>query len=372
MKLLLLRRALSLVGVLLMLTVAVYLIRAVIPADPVRAMLGPAASQEAVREARTTLGLDKPIPEQYVTFVGRALHGDLGRSLQTRRTVVEDISQFAPPTIELVAAAMVVALLLALFFALVGSRRGIMSGLVRVGMIGASSAPVFLVAILLLVVFFLHLGWLPASGQASYNADSPGPTGLLVVDFLVHGDVAGIRDAVQHLVIPATCLALAPAVAIGRVLRGAIVEVMQLPYVRTARAKGLAERRVLLRHALRNASGPALSMAGLQIGALLAGDVVIEQVMGWPGVGRYAANAVVYADFPAITGVVLVFGTVYVVVNAAVDVLQIVLDPRLRQLDRSNARRGTRGGASRSDSPAAGGPSAVPALWPEGGVNHGG
>ena len=155
-------------------------------------------------------------------------------------------------------------------------------------------------------------------------------------------------DTLTHLAIPATCLALAPAVAIGRVLRGSIVDVLERPFIRTARVKGLSEWRILMRHALRNSAGPAVSMAGLQIGALLAGDVVIEQVVSWPGIGRYAANAVIYADFPAITGVVLVFGTVYVVVNTIVDILQVLLDPRLRTLGGAPSTRGKLGSGGAS------------------------
>ncbi len=341
------RRVMSLIGVLFMLLVAVFIIRVIIPADPVRAMLGPAASDQAVAAERQALGLDKPLPQQFVSFVSNALHGDLGTSIQTRRPVWQDIVQFAPATIELVGCAMVLALVLALVLGLVGARSGLVSRLVRFVMISAASAPVFLVALALLVIFFLRLGWIPASGQASFGVTSPGPTNIMIIDFLLHGDLQGFNDAAAHLLMPAICLALAPAVAIGRVLRGSIVDVLEHPYIRTARVKGIREWQVLTGHALRNASGAALSMAGLQLGALLAGDVVVEQIFAWPGLGRYAANAVVYADFPAVTGVVLVFGFGYVVVNAIVDVLQMVLDPRLRDAGAGRGpRRATRIGGS--------------------------
>jgi peptide/nickel transport system permease protein len=157
-----------------------------------------------------------------------------------------------------------------------------------------------------------------------------GPTGFLLFDSLTHGDPNQWWDAVRHIVLPAFVLALGPAVAIGRVLRSSLLDIMRQDYVRTARAKGLSERIVVLRHALRNASGPALSMAGLQVGLLLAGVVVVELVFAWPGLGLYAQQSIQQADFPAIIGITLVLGIAYVVINAVVDILQLVADPRLR------------------------------------------
>jgi peptide/nickel transport system permease protein len=171
---------------------------------------------------------------------------------------------------------------------------------------------------------------LPASGRLGSNYADAGPTGFLLVDSILHGNPGLWWDAIRHLAIPAVCLALGPAVAIGRVLRNSLLEIMRHDHVRTARAKGLSERMVVIRHALRNASGPALSMAGLQVGLLLAGVVVVELVFAWPGLGLYTQQSIQNADFPAVIGITMVLGIAYVVINALVDILQLVADPRLR------------------------------------------
>jgi len=193
-----------------------------------------------------------------------------------------------------------------------------------------ASAPIFLLALLGILLFYGHLGWLPATGQTSYANAPTGPTGLLTVDAVLHGRLGVLLDAWWHLVLPAFCLSVVPAVSIGRVLRGSLVSVLRQDYVRTARSKGLREDVVLLRHGLRNSLGPALAMTGLQAGLLLAGDVVVEEIFAWPGVGNYVAQSLPVGDFPAIAGVTIVFGVGYVAVNAAVDVLQRLADPRVR------------------------------------------
>jgi len=320
----------SLLVVLLILTLVVFIIQAVLPADPVRASVGAQATADVVEAKRHELGYDKPLPVQYVNFLGRVIRGDFGESLRTRRPVLEDISKFAPATLELAFCAALLAGLLGLVLGLwsaLGSRG---AGAARVTMVFLSSAPTFFGAILLILLFYRKLGWLPASGRMSSQYSDSGPTGFLLIDSIIHGDPSQWWDAVRHLILPAFVLALGPAVAIGRVLRSSLLDVMRQDHVRTARAKGLSERTVVLRHALRNASGPALSMAGLQVGLLLAGVVVIELVFAWPGLGLYTQQSIQQADFPAVIGITLVLGIAYVVINAVVDILQLVADPRLQ------------------------------------------
>jgi len=180
------------------------------------------------------------------------------------------------------------------------------------------------------VIFYEKLGWLPATGRTSY-ADAPsGPTGFLTIDGLLHGQPGVTWDALLHLAMPATAIALGPAVAIGRVLRSSLVSDLRSDYARTARAKGLSELRILRKHVLRNAIGAALSMTGLQVGLMFAGVLVIEQVFSWPGIGQYVAQSIPVADFPAIAGVTLLLGVGYVAINTTVDVLQALADPRIK------------------------------------------
>jgi peptide/nickel transport system permease protein len=320
----------SLVVVLLVLTMVVFVIQAVVPADPVRAAVGGQATAQVVKAKRHELGYDKPLPAQYVNFLGKVLQGDFGDSLRTRRPVLEDISKFAPATLELAFTAAFLAGVLGIILGLWSAHGGRGSGTARITMLGLSSGPTFFMAILLILLFYRNLGWLPASGRMSSQYADNGPTGFLMFDSLIHGNPNQWWDAVRHLLLPAFVLALGPAVAIGRVLRSSLLDVMRQDYVRTARAKGLSERMVVLRHALRNASGPALSMAGLQVGLLLAGVVVVELVFAWPGLGLYTQQSIGQADFPAVIGITLVLGIAYVVINAVVDILQLVADPRLR------------------------------------------
>jgi len=324
-----LTRLASLVGILLGLSVIVFLLQAVVPADPVRAMVGASATPQIVEAKRHELGLDRPLPAQYVQFLSRAVRGDLQMSLHTRRPVRTDIAAFLPATLELAATALAMAVVLGGALGLLTARGRATS--LRVGLVASASVPTFLLALLLLIVFYAQLRWFPGSGRISADLEAPtGPTGLLTVDGLLAGRLDVVRDALAHLALPALCLALGPAVALGRTLRSSLQTVLGSDHIRTARAKGLTERGVLLRHAVRPALNAPLTMTGLQVGMLLAGVVVIESIFAWPGLGLYTARAITSVDFPAIVGVTLVMGAVYVIVNALVDLAQVAADPRLR------------------------------------------
>ena len=324
-----LTRLASLVGILLGLSVVVFLLQAVVPADPVRAMVGASAKPQIVEAKRHELGLDRPLPAQYAQFLSRAVRGDLQMSLHTRRPVRTDIAAFLPATLELAATALAMAVVLGGALGLLTARGRATS--LRVGLVASASVPAFLLALLLLIVFYAQLRWFPGSGRISAELEAPtGPTGLLTVDGLLAGRLDVVRDALAHLALPALCLALGPAVALGRTLRSSLQTVLGSDHIRTARAKGLTERGVLLRHAVRPALNAPLTMTGLQVGMLLAGVVVIESIFAWPGLGLYTARAITSVDFPAIVGVTLVMGAVYVIVNALVDVAQVAADPRLR------------------------------------------
>lgn len=323
------KRLASLVGVVLMLTVAVFVIQRALPSDPVRVFLGRNATPAQVLAKKHELGYDRSLPRQYVDFVVRLLHGDLGVSLHTRAPVRQDIVTFFPATLELAASAAVLAVVVGTLIGLVSARDGRAATGVRVVSVAVASAPTFLVGILGILLLYRQLGWFPA-GQRSSELAASSPTGLLLVDDLLHADVGGLGDALRHLVMPATVLALGPAVAIGRTLRGSLRDVLGAEHVRSARAKGLSESAVTLHHGLRNAANPVLAMAGLQVGFMLAGSVLVEVVFSWPGLGLYLSQSIQKSDFPAVIGVVLVLGIAYVVVNAVVDVLQLAVEPRLR------------------------------------------
>ncbi len=323
----LIRRLAGAVVILLILSFLVFVLEHIAPGDPARAYVGANASNATVAAQRQLLGLNDPFLAQFWRFLLGLVTGDLGRSLRTRQAVTADIATYLPATVQLVVAAFLIAVVLAALFAVSGALRWPGAFIGRGVLLLLATAPPFLLALLGLIVFFGRLGWLPARGTGDF--EDPGPTGMQVVDTLLHGQGDAFLDALHHLVLPALVLSIAPAVAIGRVFRSSLQGVLHVDYVRTARSKGLTEGRVLARHVVRNALGPALSMAGLQLGFMFAGVVVVEQVFSWPGIGNYLAASIPVDDFPAIAGVTLVLGAIYVVSNAVVDLLQAAADPRV-------------------------------------------
>ncbi|HEY3844286.1 MAG TPA: ABC transporter permease [Acidimicrobiales bacterium] len=325
----LLKRIGAMVLILLVLTAVIFLLQKLSHTDPVHAYLGANASKTAIAKESAILGYNKPVIDQYFHYVTGLFHGNLENSLRTRRPVATDLGEYLPATLELTLAALGLALVLGAGLGLASAGRWHGASVLRVLMIGGASTPAFLLALLGVLVLNGDLHWLPASGDTGVLNAPTGPTGMIVVDALLHGDFATMWDGIVHLALPAFCVAIGPAVSIGRVLRGSLHSAMRSDFVRTARSKGLSERFVLFRHALRNSLSAALSMTGLQVGLMFAGVVVVETVFAWPGIGLYTEQSIPQADFPAIAGVTLVLGASYVVINALVDVLQAVIDPRV-------------------------------------------
>jgi peptide/nickel transport system permease protein len=323
------KRVLAMIGVMLLLAALTFTLQHNTPVSPVHSMLGANASQAAIKAESHKLGYDRPIIDQYLSYVTGILHGNFQLSLRTRRPVATDLRHYLPATIELA--------VFGLFFAvMIGGLLGILtaarikgSGPFRFVMLAGASAPPFLLALVGILFFYHRLNWLPATGRTSIANPPSGPTGFLTIDTLAHGDFHGFQDAIRHLILPSLCIAILPAVSIGRVLRSSLTTNLRSDYVRTARAKGLGEFGVLWHHGVRNSLGPALSMGGLQVGLMFAGVVVIESIFAWPGIGLYTAESIPRADFPAIAGVTIVLGAGYVIVNTIVDVLQAVADPRI-------------------------------------------
>ena len=323
------KRLLSMVVILLMLSAIVFLLQKLSHINPAHAYLGANASQAAVNRETHILGYDRPFIAQYFHYVSGLLRGNLEVSLRTRHPVSTDIVAFLPATVELAVSGLFLAVVLGAVFGLISAARFRGAGAFRMLLMSFASAPVFLLSLLGILVLSGNLHWLPGTGDTSYTNAPTGPTGIIVIDGLVHGQFAVAWDGVRHLILPALVVALGPAVSIGRVLRGSLEASMLSDFARTARAKGLKERTVVLHHALRNSVSAALSMTGLQVGLMFAGVVVVETIFAWPGIGLYVDQSIPQADFPAIAGVTLVLGVGYVIINAIVDILQAVVDPRV-------------------------------------------
>lgn len=325
---LVLGRLVSTVGVLLLLSFIVYGIQRVLPTDPARALAGRTASPAQLAAAKAQLGLNDSFLHGYFRYIGQLAGGNLGISLSTRDAVGSDLRTYVPATLELVVVATLVALVLGLLLGTVGARDGRLGSTVRFLLVAAGSAPSFLVGIILLIFFYRDLGWLPGGGQSAIAHTHP--TGLVLTDGILEFDPSAIRDGIEHILMPAIVLGLGPATAIGRVLRGSLREVMDADYVQSSLAKGATWRAAVRKHGLRNSLSAALSVAGLQLGVMLGGSAVVELIFSWPGIGNYLTQAIGASDLPAITGVVLVLGLAYVVINFIIDMLQLVIDPRLR------------------------------------------
>lgn len=311
-----------------------FIVAHTVPTDPIVSNLGQIASQrpEIVKAFREKWGLDRPLHEQYLTFVRNLARGEFGTSINTRRAITKDLALFLPATVELATAAVVFALLIGLplgIFAAV-RRDGPIDHLARMVSLIGVSIPIFWLATVSLVLFYATLHWTVGPGRLGPQVEPPDyVTGLFTIDSLLDGDFETLRDAVSHLILPGLVLASSIMGLITRITRSSMLEVLSQDYTRTARAKGVREAVVVARHALRNALIPTVTVLGLAYGGLLSGAVMTETIFAWPGLGRYAFQSVRTNDFPAIMAVTFVIGIVYVVVNLFVDLLYGWLDPRI-------------------------------------------
>ena len=326
------RRVALLVVVLVGLSALTFVLSHLVPTDPARAALGFDASPDMVAQYRRETGLDRPLPVQYIRYVRNLVAGDLGVSIMTRRSVAEDLAQTIPATLELTAASLVLSLAVGGALGVVAAvrRGGVADVLATAIPVAQLSTPIFVLGLLLLLVFYRWLGWLPYGGRLDPGM-APAPlTGLYTIDALLRGDWPTLRSAVVHLVLPAIALSNLTLAEMTRITRSAVLEALGHDYVRTARSKGLPERRVIAAHVLRNAAIPVLTVMGLRIGFLMGGAVITETIFSWPGIGRYAWEGARNVDFNVVMGVTLVAAVIYALINLAVDLLYAALDPRLR------------------------------------------
>jgi len=328
----LLRRVGSLVFVVWGVGFAAFFISQVVPADPAAAALGNNARPAQVAAYREKRGLDKPPWQQYLLYMRSLATGDLGRSLRTGRPILNDLRDFFPATFELTIAAMLFALALGIPAGIVAAVKqdGPLDLGVRTLALVGGATPVYWLAILMLQLFHAKLGWLPGPGRLdAYLLAPPRVTGILTLDALLAGDWEVLGDALRHLLLPALVLGAFSTALVARMVRSAMLEVLSQDFVRTAKAKGLPDTKVVLKHALRNAALPVLTVLGSLLGALLTGAVLTETIFSWPGLGSYATASATALDFPAVMGVTLIAGLAYSVINLLVDVLYVVFDPRI-------------------------------------------
>ncbi|MBI4011667.1 MAG: ABC transporter permease [Candidatus Rokubacteria bacterium] len=300
----LLRRLLSAVVVLFAVALVCFLMLHLIPGDPARAAAGLNADESEVEAIRRQLGLDQPLPAQFATFLGNAVRGDLGRSIKSRKPIAMELAERLPPTIHLAVAAALISTTLGIVTGVLSAvrRQSLLDVVSTVLAIGGVSVPIYWLGLVLILVFAVQLQWFPTTGY----------------------------ESLRHLVLPAVTLGYYSTAVISRMTRSSMLEVLSMDYIRTARGKGLADRAVIQRHALKNAMIPTVTVVGLQLGALLSGAVITESVFAWPGIGKYAVDATLGRDYPVVQAVVLLMAVIFTTVNLLVDLLYAYLDPRIR------------------------------------------
>ena len=346
------RRLLLLVPVMVGISIVTFAMLRLIPGDPAQIMLGEHATRQAVEQIRQRMGLDQPVAVQYVRYVESALRLDLGHSIKTNRPVLQEIAQRLPATVELTLGAMLVACVVALPAGMVAAYRhnSVFDLATMFGALLGVSMPIFWLGLMLAYVFGFLLKWLPPSARLTIGVEmktlaeawgvstAASPrllaldeffSGFYVLRATLTGNGRALLDVLSHLVLPSLALGSIPMATIARMTRSSMLEVLGQDYIRTARAKGLRERAVLLKHALKNAFLPVSTVIGLEFGWLLGGAILTETIFSWPGLGRLVVDRILTRDYPVVQGSVLVIALMFVVINLLVDISYAYLDPRI-------------------------------------------
>ena len=330
-----LRRLLTSLFVLFGVSIITFLLARVVPSDAAVLYLGPKARAEDIIRVRHQLGLDRPLPVQYVIYMRDLLHGDLGTSIGTKRPVLQEILDRAPATLELLITGMLLAVLIGIPLGVLSARwqgKPLDVGVRTISIIGVSM-PAFFLGMVLQIIFFRSLHWLPLAGRVSNDLRFTHPivtiTHFFVLDTLLTHNWVALKDVLFHLLLPALTLAAYPIGLIARMTRAAMLEVLEQDYIRTARAYGIRDVIVTYLYALKNAISPTLTVIGLTIAFALTGTFFVEVIYTWPGLGEFTVRALLNIDYPAIMGITLLGASAYVVINLVVDILQAWIDPRV-------------------------------------------
>ena len=313
-------------------TVATFFLSQVVPGDPALVALGDKATDEMIANFRVKNGLDRPVLVQYFSYVGRLVQGDLGTSLRTGRPIIDDLRDFFPGTLELSITALLIA-------ALIGIPAGILAALnqnkppdfiIRFLALIGGATPIYWLAILLLEFLHNKLRIVPGPGRLDAYLIAPTRvTGFVGIDSLLAGDLQVFGDSLAHLILPAFVLGAFSSALLARMTRASMLETLSQDFIRTARSKGVSQAQVVIKHALRNAFLPVLTVLGGVLGGLLSGAVLTETIFSWPGIGRYTTDAAISLDFPAVMGVTLLAGMAYSIINLVTDLLYALFDPRI-------------------------------------------
>lgn len=326
-------RLLAAIPLMLGVAIIVFLFMRMTPGDPVDIMMGQSGAVTAgeIERLRSEFNLDRPLHEQLLIFLAGVVRGDLGNSFQRQQPVTRLIAERLPATIELALGALIFGLLVAFPIGIISAVKQ-NSAIDRLSMAGAFlgiSMPSFWLGILLIMLFSVNLKWLPVQGRIGSDIQLQTVTGFYTVDSILTGNWPAFISSLRHLILPSITLGAAVAAIIARVLRSSLLEILRSDYVKLARAKGASETRTVMKHALRNAMIPTVTVLGLQVGVLLGGNMIVEAVFGWPGLGRLVVDAIFNRDFPLVQGAVMVYALTFILANLIVDVLYTYLNPKI-------------------------------------------
>jgi len=304
-----------------------------LPGDPILLMAGErGVTPERRAELEHIMGFDRPLWEQYFSFLGNLLHGDLGVSIVTKAPVMDEFLGRFPATIELAVVALFISCVLGMILGIISATRqySIFDYLSMLGALIGVSMPIFWLGLVFMLIFSLNLGWLPMSGRLSVGVELQTITNFYVLDAILTANWEALRDALWHIIMPAFTLSTIPTAIIARMTRSSMLEVLRQDYIKTAKAKGLSQFKVVFKHALRNALIPVVTTIGLQFGVLLCGAILTETIFAWPGVGKWMYDAVMQRDYMVIRGGTLFLASIFIVINLCVDVLYAVINPRIK------------------------------------------
>ncbi|WP_070000759.1 ABC transporter permease [Cellulosilyticum sp. I15G10I2] len=326
------KRLLLLIPVLLGVSIIIFSIMRVFSPDPSSIVLGQHATQEKMFEWREANGLNEPVVTQYLDYMKGVFKGNFGTSYYTKTPVAKEIFSRFPATIELAICAIILASIVGIFLGVISAvkKNSIIDNISMVTALVGVSMPIFWLGILLIILFSGTLGWVPAQGRIETLLRPSNVTGFYLIDSLIEGDMDSFVSALRHLILPSVTLAMYSMAIIARMTRSTMLETLSKDYIRTARAKGIAEHKVIKKHALSNALIPIVTVIGIQLGYLMGGAVLTETVFAWPGIGKFTVEAIMKSDFPIVQGVVLLIAFIFVMMNLVVDIIYAFLDPRIK------------------------------------------
>lgn len=325
------RRVFILVPTLLGVSLIVFFMLRLTPGDPAELMLGERATEESLHEVREHLGLNEPLHVQYGLFMGRLMKGDLGETIFTRQKVWTEIKHRFPATLELSVCALFISIVVGVVLGIISATKqySMFDYLSMLGALTGVSMPIFWLGLVLMLIFSVNLGWLPISGRLSVMIDLDVVTNFYVIDSIITKNWVALKDSIWHLIMPAVTLSTIPTAIIARMTRSSMLEVLRQDYIKTAKAKGLSNFKVVYKHALRNALIPVVTTIGLQFGVLLSGAILTETIFAWPGVGKWMYDGVMQRDYMVIQGGTLVIATIFILINLFVDLLYAVINPKI-------------------------------------------